>query len=286
MAFFTYGHTVTINKGPESCYVRCVRDGPFWPEDRSSDFQTPADKPDTVLDTRLGYLWQKGDSGDTPLSWDEAKAHCRDLELDGYTDWELPEIEALRTIINYTMTAPASSSIFDTRWGIDQPYWSSSVWVEDPDLASWGVNFTYGWVMAYAKSDKKGFVRCALGEPGALVALTIDKTGTGTGRETSDPTRIDCGTNCLSQSANFAELTLITLTAQADARTKFMGWSGGGCSGTEPCQFTMGSKPVTVTAGFEREAAVPAISPRGLVLFAVATVAASVLAMRRRRTPS
>jgi uncharacterized repeat protein (TIGR01451 family) len=67
--------------------------------------------------------------------------------------------------------------------------------------------------------------------------LTVAKDGTGTGTVTSDPAGIDCGTTC---SAEFAEGSLVTLTATPDADSSFTGWSGD-CTGTGPCQLTMGA---------------------------------------------
>jgi hypothetical protein len=77
-----------------------VRGGPFWPFDPSTDFQTPAGKPDVVLDTWWGYMWQKGDSG-AVKNWADANTYCNTLPLDG-GGWRLPEIEALATIVDYT----------------------------------------------------------------------------------------------------------------------------------------------------------------------------------------
>ncbi|MBK6749026.1 MAG: hypothetical protein IPG67_03200 [Acidobacteria bacterium] len=77
--------------------------------------------------------------------------------------------------------------------------------------------------------------------------LTVSKTGTGTGTVTSSPSGIACGANC---SATYTALTSVTLTAAADSTSVFMGWSGGGCSGTGTCIVSM-TVPITVTAQFE-----------------------------------
>ena len=257
-------------------YVRCVRGGPFWPFDPSTDFQTPAGKPDVVLDTWWGYMWQKGDSGEGK-NWADANTYCNTLPLDG-GGWRLPEIEALATIVDYTHYNPALSNIFDPRRS--NLYWSGTD-VNAPEVA-WGVYFEGGYVYGYYKT-RDLYVRCVRGGPGSLVPLTLNKLGSGTGRVTSDPTRIDCGTSCPSQTANFAVLTQVTLTAQADAGSWFVGWSGGGCSGTGTCQFTMGTDPVTVTARFQHQAAVPTFSQWGLIIFAILTAASAVSVIRRRQ---
>jgi hypothetical protein len=142
--------------------------------------------------------------------------------------------------------------------------------------------FHGGCVAAYYKTTAF-YVRCVRGGPGSLVPLTLNKSGTGTGRVTSGPTRIDCGTSCQTQSANFAVLTQITLTAQADPGSRFVGWSGAGCSATGPCQLTMGTDPTTVTAQFDRSAAVPTFTQWGLIIFAMLTAATAVTVIRRRQ---
>ena len=76
--------------------------------------------------------------------------------------------------------------------------------------------------------------------------LTVQKSGTGSGSVTSSPAAINCGSTC---SAIFADGTPVTLTATAQAGSTFIGWSGGGCSGTGTCSFTM-NIPTTVTAAF------------------------------------
>jgi len=83
-------------------------------------------------------------------------------------------------------------------------------------------------------------------------ALTITKTGTGSGIVTSNPAGINCGTDC---TESYASGTVVTLTATPDANSIFTGWSGGGCSGTGPCTVTVNAA-TTVTATFVRTYAI------------------------------
>ncbi len=78
------------------------------------------------------------------------------------------------------------------------------------------------------------------------VAITILTTGSGTGVVTSSPGGIDCGATC---DGLFAVGSPITLTAVAAQNSRFIGWSGGPCSGTGPCSFTV-STAETITAEF------------------------------------
>ncbi|HEY5709948.1 MAG TPA: hypothetical protein VIS51_11195 [Solirubrobacterales bacterium] len=80
--------------------------------------------------------------------------------------------------------------------------------------------------------------------------LTVAKAGSGTGKVTSTPSGIDCGSDC---DEEFAEGSEVTLSAEADAGSDFTGWSGSGCSGTANCIVTM-SEAKSVTATFDEEA--------------------------------
>jgi len=72
----------------------------------------------------------------------------------------------------------------------------------------------------------------------------VDHAGDGGGTVTSDPAGIDCGSDC---TEDYAESTIVTLTATAGALSIFTGWSGE-CTGTGACVVTMdAAKSVTAT---------------------------------------
>lgn len=75
-------------------------------------------------------------------------------------------------------------------------------------------------------------------------ALTVNKSGTGTGTVTSSPAGVNCGITC---SASFNSGTVVTLTASPSADSNFIGWAGA-CTGTGSCVVTMdAAKSVTAT---------------------------------------
>jgi len=76
-------------------------------------------------------------------------------------------------------------------------------------------------------------------------ALTVTKTGSGTGTVTSSPTGISCGTDC---SETYNAGTSVTLTATPTTGSTFIGWSGA-CSGTSTCTVSMNAAK-TATATF------------------------------------
>ncbi len=79
--------------------------------------------------------------------------------------------------------------------------------------------------------------------------LLVTTSGAGRGSATVDPGRLawtaDTG------EAAYAEGTEVELTAAPASGSTFTGWSGGGCSGTDPCLVTM-SDHRTVGAAFSR----------------------------------
>jgi hypothetical protein len=81
----------------------------------------------------------------------------------------------------------------------------------------------------------------------AVYNLAVTKDGTGGGTVTSDPAGIDCGGDC---SEGYLSGTTVTLTAVAAAGSDFIGWTGGGCTGTGACVVALGSD-VDVNATFD-----------------------------------
>lgn len=82
-------------------------------------------------------------------------------------------------------------------------------------------------------------------------ALAVTKAGSGSGTVTGSPTGIDCGARC---GAEFGEGTRVTLTATAASGSHFVGWSGGGCSGTATCLVDAAAQ---VTATFDVDSSPP-----------------------------
>ncbi|MFT3922050.1 MAG: glycine-rich protein [Myxococcales bacterium] len=79
-------------------------------------------------------------------------------------------------------------------------------------------------------------------------ALSVMLAGDGTGTVTSSAGGIDCGSTC---TGSVDQGSMVTLTATAAEDSAFMGWSGGGCTGTDPCTLTVASA-TTVTASFAK----------------------------------
>jgi len=76
--------------------------------------------------------------------------------------------------------------------------------------------------------------------------LTVSFANQGQGLVTSNPPGISCHPTC---QGTFDAGTQITLSASAQSGSRFSGWVGAGCTGTDPCTFTLDANQA-VTAYF------------------------------------
>jgi hypothetical protein len=96
-------------------------------------------------------------------------------------------------------------------------------------------------------SDNQGIGTITNDDP-VTYLLSVGTAGSGSGKVTSTPTGIDCGSDC---SESYTAGTVVTLTAEPGPSSTFEGWSGDSCSGTSlTCQVTMDTTR-TATATFE-----------------------------------
>jgi hypothetical protein len=83
-------------------YVRAVRGGhdARYGEPDPARFTDNGDG--TVTDVVTQLMWQKGEND--RMSWFDALEACRKMDLGGHTDWRLPSIKELNTILNLAHT--------------------------------------------------------------------------------------------------------------------------------------------------------------------------------------
>lgn len=144
--------------------AKCVRGGTLASDSKSRFYGTGATGKQTVLDRATGLTWQK-ERGAIDKTWQQALAFCEALDLGGFTDWRLPNINELASLINYAKVHPGSD-FPDIR---AEQSWSSSTVVDSPNIA-WMGNYVYPGYRSNLKTDKEngpyGFVvRCVRGGP-------------------------------------------------------------------------------------------------------------------------
>ena len=116
--------------------------------------------------------------------------------------------------------------------------WGSNV---NSNCATLNKTGTYGrFDVAYGAALSQWLNPAAAG-----YALSVSKSGTGSGTVSSSPAGINCGATC---SASFAGGTGVPVTASPAVGSVFTGWSGA-CSGSGTCNVTMNAASA-VTATF------------------------------------
>lgn len=146
-----------------------------------SDYTDTADSSSSSCKTIDGYMWSSESS--SKMEWDDAVSYCDNLTECGYSNWHLPTISELRTLIQNcsgTVTGGSCdvtdsclsydckndacigcsydssgkySKLGDSSW-----LWSSSALSGDTDNA-WFVSFSYGYVLFIYKTYGNN-VRC------------------------------------------------------------------------------------------------------------------------------
>ncbi len=204
-----------VDTGQGRCYddtteIACPTEGePFYGQDAQIDGNQPnytANGDGTVSDSVSGLTWQQsadtdGDGDidvDDKLTYSEAILYCQNLTLAGQTDWRLPEIKQLYSLIDFGGTDPSGynstdpsglhpfidTAYFDFAYGdtsagerlIDAQYASSTLYVSTTMNGSetmFGVNFVDGRIKGYptgpmpGQTEGKGFfVLCTRGNTG------------------------------------------------------------------------------------------------------------------------
>ncbi len=113
----------------------------------------------TVTDNDTGLMWMK-DGAPIIMLWQPALAYCEGLDLAGHSDWYLPNVKELQTLVDHSRTSPAIDTDYFVSSG--SAYWSSSTSAQDPSTA-WYVNFYHGSVNVNVNGKTGGTglkVRC------------------------------------------------------------------------------------------------------------------------------
>lgn len=106
---------------------------------------------DTVVDSRTSLMWQRDVAPNTALTWLEALAYCDGLSLAGYSDWRLPTIKELATIIDESLMLPAvEAQVFSGLNGYET--WSSTPMASAPQFA-WSMHLGFGLTVPQSTSN-------------------------------------------------------------------------------------------------------------------------------------
>ncbi len=95
-----------------------------------------------VHDSITGLSWQDNVTGGYTMTQSDALAHCETLVLDNHSNWRLPSIRELRTLVDSSKETPAVDDVFENIPDANT-YWSSTYLAEDP-THTWRLFFAFG----------------------------------------------------------------------------------------------------------------------------------------------
>lgn len=169
--------------GQEDCYdheqaIACPSPGlPFHGQD-AQYVEHPMSYTDngdgTVTDDVTGLLWQQ-QPDDVYRPWEDALAYCEDLDLADRTDWRLPEVRELVTIIDYGTHSPTIDTGYFP-YTFSNNYWTATRYA-DLSYFSWRISFNTAFVGTASQGDQL-YARCVRGDP--LPANLFTDNGNGT----------------------------------------------------------------------------------------------------------
>jgi hypothetical protein len=188
-----------VDTGQTTCYDNYKAipfpkpEQPFWGQDAQYQGHQPAYKDNgdgTVTDLNTGLMWVKARS--SRVDWEDALSGAAACRVGGYSDWRMPTIKELYSLINFTGSfrgwAANSTPYLDTTYfefaygnesagerGIDCQDWSRTAYgapgFHHDDLV-FGVNFADGRIKGYPRFDPrtrdrrhKLYVRYVRGNP-------------------------------------------------------------------------------------------------------------------------
>lgn len=112
-----------------------------------------------VKDNVTGLIWQKATASER--NWDSAVTYCENLTLGGYSDWRLPTVMELSTLVNSGTYNPAIDADFFPNTMSSFFSWSSTTNANYTGDA-WYVVFNYGYV-DYDLKSYTNYVRAVRG---------------------------------------------------------------------------------------------------------------------------
>ena len=123
---------------------------------------------DVVIDRATGLMWAADgndagcNSGNTIL-WGPAITYAEGLTFAGFTDWRVPNVKELMSIINFSLSSP---TIDNTKFvnTYSNYYWTSTTNIPNT-IAAWYITFGFGFVLSTSKTFFDVRLRCVRGGP-------------------------------------------------------------------------------------------------------------------------
>lgn len=118
----------------------------------------------TVTDLSTGLVWEKTGSSEN-MTWEAALAWCLGRNTAGRSDWRLPDIRELESLLDDSRYSPSIAPVFTAS---STYYWSST----PKSWAVWAVDFWSGYTDVHNQYDTLRS-RCVSGGQGAFTTINF-----------------------------------------------------------------------------------------------------------------
>jgi hypothetical protein len=122
-----------------------------------------------VRDNVTGLIWQRATASGL-FDWSSASAHCNDLDFAGQTDWRLPEMIEMVSILAFGHVGPAIDSVTFPNALPTQPgahvFWTATPSSSFTSMRPWSVDFGFGQTYNFDTTTTPYLVRCVRGTVG------------------------------------------------------------------------------------------------------------------------
>lgn len=141
--------------GDKIFYVLYVRGNTAYGQN-----QFTADASGTITDSATGLTWMQTDSG-SGMNWEAALSYCEALDYGGASDWRLPDVKELQSLVDYSRSPATSGSaaidplfqvtaITDEAGQQDYPfYWSSTTHADSSGRGTFAAYVAFGRALGY-----------------------------------------------------------------------------------------------------------------------------------------
>jgi hypothetical protein len=137
------GSTTSYQPGDDGHY----KAGVAWPNPRFTA-GIGVDGTNCVTDNLTGLMWTRNVNIGGSMYWSDAIVYCETLDYGGHTDWRLPTIRELQSLVDYSRYSPALCNTAGTgQWVENDPftgvsileggYWASTVVADNPNEEAW-----------------------------------------------------------------------------------------------------------------------------------------------------
>ena len=115
----------------------------------------------TVTDHITSLVWQQEDDN-SKYTWANALTYCENLSLAGKSDWRLPNVRELESLVDDSAHTPAINETYFPNTNLLN-YWSSTTY-EISTARAWGVASGSGNLGDFGKGNDN-YVRCVRSGP-------------------------------------------------------------------------------------------------------------------------